>query len=325
MYRYDWNRSQQNPLKNPGQVQCCGKWQKLKANDALKWLSINLQARSYKLRTVVVFVCWGGERRQPDDVDDNPSAAAVQLATPWSTHSRAAMAGDMSIGCAALKRSTKLKSCTSAADTDSMHHMPNDRKENGNNTGLLMKPPCAPQNMRGGLRVYKIVILGDGGVGKSGKLAAAPSVFLLSVFILFSVLFLLYHCAFWLCLRKINKLSQFLLRFVLRPPNHPQSSGLCFVRSANFACTQTKTHTHTHTRIPMHTRTGTRVLTHTHTPTAVTLQFVSHSFLDYHDPTIGEFDCFDCHRCAHLWPFCNPSLFLLLLFVSQRTRTSNRR
>lgn len=71
-----------------------------------------------------------------------------------------------------------------------MHHMPNDRKENGNNTGLLMKPPCAPQNMRGGLRVYKIVILGDGGVGKSGKLAtAAPSVFLLSVFLLFSVLF----------------------------------------------------------------------------------------------------------------------------------------
>lgn len=141
-----------------------------------------------------VCVCWGGERRQPDDdVDDNPSAAAVQLATPWSTHSRAAMAGDMSIGCAALKRSTKLKSCTSGADTDSMHHMPNDRKENGNNTGLMMKPPCAPQNMRGGLRVYKIVILGDGGVGKSGKLATAaaavPSVFLLSVFLSFSVLF----------------------------------------------------------------------------------------------------------------------------------------
>lgn len=78
------------------------------------------------------------------------------------------MAGDMSIGCAALKRSTKLKSCTSAADTDSMQ-MPNERKDNGNNTGLLNKPPTAPQNMRGGLRVYKIVILGDGGVGKSGK------------------------------------------------------------------------------------------------------------------------------------------------------------
>lgn len=93
------------------------------------------------------------------------------------------MAGDMSIGCAALKRSTKLKSCTSAADTDSMHHMPNERKENGNNMGLLIKPPSAPQNMRGGLRVYKIVILGDGGVGKSGELTA--SVFLLSVFIFF--------------------------------------------------------------------------------------------------------------------------------------------
>lgn len=60
-------------------------------------------------------------------------------------------------------------------------------------------------------------------------------------------------------LRKINKLSQFLLRFVLaatpRPKTifHPENPNVArFCR------------------------------------TAVTLQFVSHSFLDYHDPTIGE-------------------------------------
>jgi len=75
------------------------------------------------------------------------------------------MAGDMSIGCAALKRSSKLRSCTSAADTDSMR-MPNDHRDNGS---LVKQPPVPPQNMRGGLRVYKIVILGDGGVGKSGE------------------------------------------------------------------------------------------------------------------------------------------------------------
>lgn len=111
---------------------------------------------------------FGGET----DNRDKPSveASADQLATPWSILS-AAMAGDMSIGCAALKRSTKLKSCTSAADTDSMQ-MPNERKENGNNMGLLNHKP---QNMRGGLRVYKIVILGDGGVGKSGKLSEQDS------------------------------------------------------------------------------------------------------------------------------------------------------
>ncbi|BFG05271.1 GTP-binding protein Rit2 [Drosophila madeirensis] len=72
------------------------------------------------------------------------------------------MAGDMSIGCAALKRSSKLRSCTSGGDTDSMH-IGNDRMDNGS----VKQAPAPPQNMRGGLRVYKIVILGDGGVGKS--------------------------------------------------------------------------------------------------------------------------------------------------------------
>ncbi|EDW33330.1 GL19979 [Drosophila persimilis] len=73
------------------------------------------------------------------------------------------MAGDMSIGCSALKRSSKLKSCTSGGDTDSMHIAANDRMDNGS----VKQAPAPPQNMRGGLRVYKIVILGDGGVGKS--------------------------------------------------------------------------------------------------------------------------------------------------------------
>lgn len=31
------------------------------------------------------------------------------------------------------------------------------------------KPSLTPPTTRGGLRVYKIVVLGDGGVGKSGK------------------------------------------------------------------------------------------------------------------------------------------------------------
>ncbi|KAH8283669.1 hypothetical protein KR018_011584 [Drosophila ironensis] len=86
------------------------------------------------------------------------------------------MAGDMSIGCAALKRSSKLRSCTSATDTDSdsMHgakgkdgDRDRDRDRDRESASLAKVPPVAPQNMRGGLRVYKIVILGDGGVGKS--------------------------------------------------------------------------------------------------------------------------------------------------------------
>lgn len=76
------------------------------------------------------------------------------------------MAGDMSIGCAALKRSSK--------------HVPSGElakdKENGDG-GLTKVPPVAPQNMRGGLRVYKIVILGDGGVGKSGESGSGSDFF----------------------------------------------------------------------------------------------------------------------------------------------------
>ncbi|XP_075167051.1 ras-related protein interacting with calmodulin [Haematobia irritans] len=79
------------------------------------------------------------------------------------------MTGDMSsIGCAALKKSSKQKLSNDKENNSSIHNSvtaSGTRKENGH---LVMKPPNAPpQNMRGGLRVYKIVILGDGGVGKS--------------------------------------------------------------------------------------------------------------------------------------------------------------
>lgn len=85
------------------------------------------------------------------------------------------MAGDMSsLGCAALKKSSKLKLANDKENNATINNGGGgtgtgfgNRKENGH---LAMRPPNAPpQNMRGGLRVYKIVILGDGGVGKSGK------------------------------------------------------------------------------------------------------------------------------------------------------------
>lgn len=60
------------------------------------------------------------------------------------------MAGELA-GCASRKKSkTRSDSNSSRSDGD-----------------LKLQPP--PQTTRGGLRVYKIVILGDGGVGKSGK------------------------------------------------------------------------------------------------------------------------------------------------------------
>lgn len=78
------------------------------------------------------------------------------------------MAGDMStVGCAALKKSAKQKLSSDKENNSSITNAVGNRKENGH---LAMKPPNVPPlNMRGGLRVYKIVILGDGGVGKSGK------------------------------------------------------------------------------------------------------------------------------------------------------------
>jgi hypothetical protein len=58
------------------------------------------------------------------------------------------MAGDLA-GCAARKKSKSKSSDNSESDVETK----------------LQKPTIT----RGGLRVYKIVILGDGGVGKSGN------------------------------------------------------------------------------------------------------------------------------------------------------------
>lgn len=65
------------------------------------------------------------------------------------------MAGGDPIGCAARKKS---KNKTSNYSLSS---------ENGGDLAKNGGPPV--RTTRGGLRVYKIVILGDGGVGKSGK------------------------------------------------------------------------------------------------------------------------------------------------------------
>lgn len=63
------------------------------------------------------------------------------------------MAGDYT-GCAALKKSKS-------------RHSDNSSKSDNNESN---SKTSAPVQTRGGLRVYKIVILGDGGVGKSGMI-----------------------------------------------------------------------------------------------------------------------------------------------------------
>lgn len=62
------------------------------------------------------------------------------------------MAGE-SIGCASRKKSKSKK---------------DDKHGKNENNGNLSKVAQQSKTTRGGLRVYKIVILGDGGVGKSG-------------------------------------------------------------------------------------------------------------------------------------------------------------
>lgn len=59
-----------------------------------------------------------------------------------------------SIGCAPRKKSKNKKE---------------DKAGKNENNGDLSKIVRPLKTTRGGLRVYKIVILGDGGVGKSGK------------------------------------------------------------------------------------------------------------------------------------------------------------
>lgn len=63
------------------------------------------------------------------------------------------MAGE-SIGCASRKKSKNKK---------------DDKAGKTENNGDVSKATQS-KTTRGGLRVYKIVILGDGGVGKSGRL-----------------------------------------------------------------------------------------------------------------------------------------------------------
>lgn len=63
------------------------------------------------------------------------------------------MAGE-SIGCASRKKSKNKSS---------------DKLGKNENNGDLSKATQQSKTTRGGLRVYKIVILGDGGVGKSGE------------------------------------------------------------------------------------------------------------------------------------------------------------
>lgn len=61
-----------------------------------------------------------------------------------------------SIGCAPRKKSKSKKK---------------DKTVKNANSSDLSKIVHPSKTTRGGLRVYKIVILGDGGVGKSGKLS----------------------------------------------------------------------------------------------------------------------------------------------------------
>lgn len=73
------------------------------------------------------------------------------------------MAGE-SLSCAAARKKSKNKSSSnySLSSENGGHHQ---HPANGN--GKVELPPV--RTTRGGLRVYKVVILGDGGVGKSGE------------------------------------------------------------------------------------------------------------------------------------------------------------
>lgn len=67
-----------------------------------------------------------------------------------------------SIGCAPRKKSKNKKENKS------------NKNENNSELSKIIQPS---KTTRGGLRVYKIVILGDGGVGKSGKFISIEQLF----------------------------------------------------------------------------------------------------------------------------------------------------
>lgn len=69
------------------------------------------------------------------------------------------MAGE-SLSCAAARKKSKNKSSNYSLSSENG----GGQQANGGKDEL---PPV--RTTRGGLRVYKVVILGDGGVGKSGK------------------------------------------------------------------------------------------------------------------------------------------------------------
>lgn len=103
------------------------------------------------------------------------------------------MAGDL-VGCVSRKRSSKSRpqpptplatspdssSCSNTDNNSVERRFTGSLRQGRENNGavspplsadhrLLLQQQIQPQTTRGGLRVYKIVILGDGGVGKSGK------------------------------------------------------------------------------------------------------------------------------------------------------------
>lgn len=75
------------------------------------------------------------------------------------------MAGE-SLSCAAARKKSKNKSSNySLSSENGGGGCGQQHQSNGNG-----REEVPVRTTRGGLRVYKVVILGDGGVGKSGKL-----------------------------------------------------------------------------------------------------------------------------------------------------------
>lgn len=74
------------------------------------------------------------------------------------------MAGE-SLSCTASRKKSKNKSSNYSLSSENGGAGDGAGQPNGN--GKARVPPVI--TTRGGLRVYKVVILGDGGVGKSGE------------------------------------------------------------------------------------------------------------------------------------------------------------
>lgn len=79
------------------------------------------------------------------------------------------MAGE-SLSCAAARKKSKNKSSNYSLSSENGGGL----QPNGNG-----KEELPVRTTRGGLRVYKVVILGDGGVGKSGELLLKSILYLI--------------------------------------------------------------------------------------------------------------------------------------------------